>query len=143
MKTGTREIKLLLKQLIKDSKTVNQKSVAAAVGITDGYLSQLLDGKRAGGVALLSAIAKEVGTSLAELDEMTAGIKEDPFRVRSQVMTMVEKFEDQPRIIRILHKLYEADRLGCLDEIENFCDFILDKNTQAGVTAPAPRKKIA
>jgi transcriptional regulator with XRE-family HTH domain len=137
MMTDVAEIKRILKQLIKDSKTKNQKTIAAAVGITPAYMSQLLDGKRAGRVDMLAKIALEVGTSIGELEQMAAGIQPDPAMIRARVFRLMEQFMDKGKILTMLRKLQQAETAGCLSEIDHFIDFTLEKNSEAGTVSPA------
>lgn len=136
----TAEIKRILKQLIKDSKTKNQKTIAAAVGITPSYMSKLLDGKRSGNVDILAKISLELGTTIGELEQMAAGIEADPAIIRARVLKVLSQFMDTERVISILQKLSQAEECGCLSEIENFIDFHLEKNCKAGTVGSAMKQ---
>jgi transcriptional regulator with XRE-family HTH domain len=63
----SKDIKARLKLLIKNKPEINQKVIAARIGVSTSHMSQILDDKRRGDFNLLSKIAAEVGTSIVEI----------------------------------------------------------------------------
>lgn len=64
------EIKLLksrLKLAIRNNPNTNQKIVASSIGISQGYLTEILSDRKEGSYKLLDKIASAAGTSLEEL----------------------------------------------------------------------------
>lgn len=138
METQTAKIKRILKRLIKESPTASQKTVAAQVGITTSYLSQLLDDKRGGGMDLLARVADAAGTSLSELDLMANGLPDDPTITRVKHIEVIGRFMDHERALRLNRKLLTAEKAGIIESIEEYIDFKLSK-LSAGRMAPAKK----
>lgn len=136
----TLEIKRVLKELIRQTDGMNQKTVAAEVGISTSYLSQVLISDREGGFDLLSRIAMAVGYSLGELELMASGAKADPAAFRVQANAILDRCMDQRRIINILRKVLAAETAGVLSDVELLLDYTLAKPHPAGQVTPAAKR---
>jgi transcriptional regulator with XRE-family HTH domain len=141
MDTKTAKIKRILKRMIHKSSRLNQKTVAARVGITTSYLSQLLDDKRGGSLDLLERIAAVVGTSIGELEQMAAGWNPNPAETRITHIEVIGMFTDHDRALRLSRKLVQAERMGLIDAIEDFVDYQISKKDLVGRVVPTRNAK--
>jgi len=72
MGANAKNLKQHLRDLIDKNKDLRQKKIAGEVGISMGYLSQVLHDKRRGSYDLIKRIAIACGTSIIEIEKSLA-----------------------------------------------------------------------
>jgi transcriptional regulator with XRE-family HTH domain len=134
-----KEIKRALKNKIRSQKAINQKTVADALGVTQGSLSQILADHRKGTLEQIIAIAEACGTTLGEIERQLK-VGQPPAhapqvgaadgarfsRRRTDPLSLPEigaRFQDQEAAKRLAFMLSEIERLDPA-RFEVACDLI-------------------
>jgi transcriptional regulator with XRE-family HTH domain len=129
MGENAKNLKQHLRDLIDQDKDLRQKEIARQVGISMGYLSQVLHDKRRGSYDLIKKIAVACGTSIIEIEKRMGDQAETQDKDKAPVVAnigheeIITRFKDKEKARQINSMLVDIEAADSKD-YEFICDMI-------------------